>query len=161
MDSANFTYNIAKPYNQSDPDLDATIEELQNSHEIEPSGTSSSSSSHSSSSSPSISSGDTPSDTSNILLSLSYSHDGDDSHQFLQACTPIFTVHEGYNIALRHDFTQMSTTKGIAKHGEKAIASISKELKQLNDIFMEGKLAVQPINFEGGNFRHIDQILLC
>ena len=42
----------------------------------------------------------------------------------------------------------MTATRGIAKHEEKAIASICKELKQLNDGVMEGKPVTQPINFE-------------
>ena len=45
-------------------------------------------------------------------------------------------------------FTQMSAQQGIKKHGEKAIAAILKELKQLNDGAVEGKPVITPISFE-------------
>ena len=41
----------------------------------------------------------------------------------------------------------MSATQGIKKNGEKAIAAIFKELKQLNDRAMPGKPVVEPIPF--------------
>ncbi len=49
---------------------------------------------------------------------------------------------------VHHVFTQMSATQGIKKHGERAIAAIFKELKQLNDGAMPGKPAIAPIPFE-------------
>lgn len=44
-------------------------------------------------------------------------------------------------------FTQISTTQGIKKYGEKAIAAIFKELKQLNDGAMPDKPVVEAISF--------------
>ena len=43
-------------------------------------------------------------------------------------------------------FTQMHVKKGIAKHGEKAIAVLFKELKQLNDGAIAGKPVVVPVD---------------
>lgn len=40
----------------------------------------------------------------------------------------------------------MSVLKGIKRHGEKAIAAIIKEFKQLNDGAIDGKPVVIPID---------------
>ena len=53
-----------------------------------------------------------------------------------------------YQTVEQHVFTQMSATQGIKKHGERAIAAIFKELKQLNDGVMPGKPVIVPIPFE-------------
>ena len=45
-------------------------------------------------------------------------------------------------------YTQMSAQQGIKKHGERAVAAIFKELKQLNDSVMPGKPVIAPIPFE-------------
>ena len=45
-------------------------------------------------------------------------------------------------------FTQMSAQKGIKMFGEKAIAAMFKELKQLSDGVVPGKPVVEPIPFE-------------
>ena len=42
--------------------------------------------------------------------------------------------------------TQMSAAKGIAKFGERAVAAMIKELKQLDEGPMPGKRAVAPVN---------------
>ena len=44
--------------------------------------------------------------------------------------------------------TQMSAKKGFKKFGQKAIASMFKELKQLHDGAMEGKPVVQPVDIK-------------
>ena len=138
IDSADFTYNMANQYDTSD--LDTTIENLRNKHQRTTNqGTSSSSSSNESSSS---------NDDSSSLPSLPHSLNDDASYQLVQTKPHPFTTHEGFTTSIKHIFTQMSATKGIAKHGEKAIASIFKELKQLNDGVMEGKPVIQPIDFE-------------
>ena len=43
--------------------------------------------------------------------------------------------------------TQMSATEGIIKHGEKAIAVLVKEFKQLDTGPMEGKKVVEPVTY--------------
>jgi len=43
--------------------------------------------------------------------------------------------------------TQMSATEGIKKHGEKAIAVLVKEFKQLDEGPMEGKKVVEPLTY--------------
>ena len=43
-------------------------------------------------------------------------------------------------------FTQMSAKEGIKQFGEKAIATMVKELKQLNNGAMKGKPVVVPID---------------
>ena len=43
-------------------------------------------------------------------------------------------------------FTQRSAKEGIQQFGEKAIATMVKELKQLNNGAMKGKLVVVPID---------------
>ena len=43
--------------------------------------------------------------------------------------------------------TQMSATEGIKKHGEKAIAVLVKEFKQLDTGPMEGKKVVEPVTY--------------
>ena len=53
-----------------------------------------------------------------------------------------------FHRVVNHVFTQMSATQGIKKHGEKAIAAIFKELKQLNEGAMPGKPVITPIPFE-------------
>ena len=123
IDSADFTYNIADQCDISN--LDVAIENLSNRHQTVAGNASPSSSSNDNDTSSSKS--------SSILPSLPYSHDEDHSHKLVQVGSQPFTTHEGYTTALKYIFTQMSATKGIAKHGEKAIASIFKELKQLND----------------------------
>ena len=45
-------------------------------------------------------------------------------------------------------FLSMHASKGIRKHGEKAIAMIIKELKQLNDGAVPDKPVVIPINVD-------------
>ena len=139
IDSTDFTYNVANQYDTSD--LDTTIENLRNMHQTVASNALSSSSSSNDNSTSS-------SDPSSSLPSLPYSHDEDDSHQLVQVDSQPFTTHEDYTTALKHVFTQMSATKGIAKHGERAIASIFKELKQLNEGVMKERPVIQPINFE-------------
>ena len=53
-----------------------------------------------------------------------------------------------YHTVVNQVFTQMSAQQGIKKHGERAIAAIFKELKQLNDGVMPGKPVIAPIPFE-------------
>ena len=53
----------------------------------------------------------------------------------------------------------MSATQGIKKHGEKAIATIFKELRQLNDDDMPGKPVIGPIPFANFTQRDKDKAL--
>ena len=137
IESADFTCIIANQYDTSD--LDTTIENLMNKQQTVAKNASSSSFNDKSTSS---------SNPSSSLHSLPYSHDEDDSHQLVQVGLQPFTTHEGYTTALKHVFRQMAATKGIVKHGERALASIFNDLKQLSDGVMEGKPVIQPIKFE-------------
>ena len=60
----------------------------------------------------------------------------------------MFNVGVGYEKALHVMFTQMSAQKGIKMFGEKAVAAMFKELKQLNDGVAPGKPVIEPIPFE-------------
>ena len=53
-----------------------------------------------------------------------------------------------YHTVVNHVFTQMSAYRGIKKDGEKAIAALFKELKQLNDGAVPGKPGIAPIPFD-------------
>ena len=50
------------------------------------------------------------------------------------------------NIAVNTCFASMHASAGIQKHGEKSVAMIIKELKQLNDGAVPNKPVVIPIN---------------
>ena len=43
-------------------------------------------------------------------------------------------------------FNQISATQGVKKHGEKAVAAVFKELKQLDVGAMDGKPVITPID---------------
>ena len=58
-----------------------------------------------------------------------------------------FQINDSYEKALHVMFTQISTHKGIELFGERAIAAMMKELKQLNDGVIPGNLVIQPIPF--------------
>ena len=55
---------------------------------------------------------------------------------------------ETYSKAVHVMFTQMSTQKGMKLFGEKAVAAIFKELKQLSDSVVPGKPVFEPMPFE-------------
>ena len=55
-------------------------------------------------------------------------------------------AHEYTNKAVRILFTQMSAKKGIEKHGERAIAVLIKEFKQLNEGAILGKPVIEPVD---------------
>ena len=63
-------------------------------------------------------------------------------------CHQMFNVGIGYDKALGVMFTQMSAQKGIKLFGERALAAMFKELKQLSDGVVPGKPVIQPIAFE-------------
>ena len=59
-----------------------------------------------------------------------------------------FNLDDAYTTALNVMFVQMSAHKGIKLFGEKAIAAMFKELKQLNDGVQDGKPVIIPIKFD-------------
>ena len=59
-----------------------------------------------------------------------------------------FQVSDAYDKALHVMFIQMSAHKGIKLFGERAIAAIVKELKQLNDGVIPGNPVIEPIPFD-------------
>ena len=65
-----------------------------------------------------------------------------------KADNQIMTSNRNYmSRAVNALFTQMSATKGIKKHGERAIAVLLKEFIQLDKGPMEGKNVVVPIDY--------------
>ena len=60
----------------------------------------------------------------------------------------LFSIGVGYEKALNVMFTQMSVKQGIKMFGQKAIAAIFEDLKQLNDGVLLGKPVIVPILFE-------------
>ena len=59
-----------------------------------------------------------------------------------------FQVSDTYDKALHVMFTQMSVHKGIKLFGERVIAAMMKELKQLNDGVIPGNPVIEPIPFD-------------
>ena len=60
----------------------------------------------------------------------------------------LFSMDEIYSKAVHVMFTQMFVQKGMKLFGEKAVAAMFKELKQLSDGVVPGKPVVEPIPFE-------------
>ena len=60
----------------------------------------------------------------------------------------LFQVQNSYEKALHVMFTQMSAHKGIKLFGQRAIAAMIKELKQLNDGVIPGNPVIAPIPFD-------------
>ena len=60
----------------------------------------------------------------------------------------MFQIQNSYEKAVHIMFTQMPAHKGIKLFGQKAIAVMMKELKQLNDGVIPGNPVIKPIPFE-------------
>ena len=59
-----------------------------------------------------------------------------------------FQIHDSYDRAVCLMFTKMSAHKGIKLFGERAVAAMMKELKQLNDGIIPGNPVIQQIPFD-------------
>ena len=70
-----------------------------------------------------------------------------------------FQEHGSYDRAVHVMFTQMSAHKGIKLFGERAIAAMMKELKQLNNGVIPGNPVIQPIPFEELTLRNKKEAL--
>ena len=60
---------------------------------------------------------------------------------------PYSSEYSLYQASVNTVVTQMFATQGIKKHREKAMATILKELKQLNDGIIPNKTIIEPISF--------------
>ena len=142
VDSGDYTFNIQNVYKlDSTSDQDISDSNLENVPSINP-----------------IPNCEIPSSISDLDLPISQlgseetsstSNDTDDvTIEPSVEGTQLFQVQDSYEKVVHVMFTQMSAHKGIKLFGEKAIAAMMKELKQLNNGVIPGNTVIQSIPFE-------------
>ena len=142
VDSRDYTFNIHNAY-----ELDPISDQDMLGHNIENISSTSSTLSHDTTSS--ISDLDLPiSQLGNDDISSTSNDSSDTTSEPSMEGTQLFQVQDSYEKAVHVMFTQMSAQKGIKLFGQKAIAAMMKELKQLNNGVIPGNPVIQPIPFE-------------